>query len=321
MERLSKVILTGDAQSVTLNVGSPRPRDTYILSNITGLGSPPIDVHMTSLPTGGAVYSGNRIGSRDIIMTIQLYPDYDSNKSPLTLREEFLFTTSSTVKATRLEFVILDEDETKTRHLYVEGHLVSVESNVYSNRPEIVVTFRCPQATFKDTWQHEFWITNNQQAINVNGGWWIVYDHYYSGTVPVGFEMHIQKRLSDSYKFLAMPKLDGGKSSREYVQSNQDIFRSNNKGGRGFKLTSLDDVIPNKTAPIFINTVPNNVNAYAVVNLKVQPLYHKIVDQYGGWPVVYPGNNILLFGGTQRNSIVLDPNEVKFTYTREFLSI
>ena len=112
------------------------------IREITGLD--PVKAAVNTSPFGsvdGVAYTGSRVESRNIVLTIHPNPDW-STWSYEGLRK-LLYSYFMPKQSVRLVFYSDDLDT-----VFIDGIVESVEVNPFSNDPEIVVSVICPDPYF-----------------------------------------------------------------------------------------------------------------------------------------------------------------------------
>lgn len=122
--------------------GSGPDTDPIQIRNITGLE--PVKANVNTTPLGsvdGETYNGSSVGKRNIVITFGLNPDW-VDQSIATLRQ-FLYAYLMPKQSVKLRFF---SDILTTCD--IDGYVESIEPNIFSKDPEIVVSIINPLPYF-----------------------------------------------------------------------------------------------------------------------------------------------------------------------------
>jgi Phage tail protein RIFT-related domain len=158
--------------------------DPIHIRDIQGLGPVKAEIATTPFATSdGELFQGSSVGKRNIVMTMGFNPDWDGDQTVSNLRQ-------------RLYGYLLPKALTKLRFFTenlpvvdIEGYVESLEPNIFAQDPEIQCSVICPRPDFIDP-----------DAVIVNG---VVDDGTienvidYIGTVPTGFELRVQRTVTN----------------------------------------------------------------------------------------------------------------------------
>lgn len=160
--------------------------DPIQITNIDGLG--PVPAAVSSTPFGsidGEVFNGAVVGKRVIAISYRFNPDYAGEQSVATLRQA-LYAYFMPKNHVTLRFI-----NSHMADCQIEGVVESMEPNIFSPEPEIVVTIVCVYPYFTD-----LAVTSvSGSAIAIDGTDVTTID--YAGTVPSGFVIRIEKDASN----------------------------------------------------------------------------------------------------------------------------
>lgn len=150
--------------------------DTVQLQDIQGLG--PVKATINTTPFGsvdGELYNGSSIGSRNIVMTFGLNPQWNLGEDMATLRATLYdyFMSKAWVRLTLTSTHMPD--------VQIDGYVESFEPNMFSKDPEIQVSIICPQPNFIATAPTVVGDTVKATSADTP----LVID--YEGSLPVGF--------------------------------------------------------------------------------------------------------------------------------------
>ena len=127
-------------ESIYLELENPYETGLAI-TNITGLGPAKANINVTDLATSdGANYNSARVGTRNIVFTIRLLEDPETQLIETTrLRSYKFFPVKKTVTLTF---------ETDHRIAQIQGYVESNEPDIFSKEEQIQVSIVCPSPYF-----------------------------------------------------------------------------------------------------------------------------------------------------------------------------
>ena len=109
----------------------------YIVTDVSGLLRPASDIH-TSTGTGdGELFSSARIQKRNIVITLRLMGDIETNRQ--RLYRVFPAKTACTVFY-----------KNKNRNVRIEGYVEVIEGSIFTEREEIQISIICPKPYFEN---------------------------------------------------------------------------------------------------------------------------------------------------------------------------
>ena len=108
----------------------------YIVTDVSGLLRPATDIH-TSTGTGdGEIFSSARIQKRNIVITLRLMGDIETNRQQLY--RIFPPKTACTVFY-----------KNKNRNVQIEGYVEVIDGSIFTEREEIQISIICPKPYFE----------------------------------------------------------------------------------------------------------------------------------------------------------------------------
>ena len=177
-------VFSSSPDAPELPLGGFMPNDDPVqIKDITGLGPVKADIASTPFATGrGELYQGSSTGKRNIVFTLMLNPDW-IDQTMATLRH-LLYRYLMTGAWVKLRFYTQEIPPVD-----IEGYVESFEPNMFSQDPEIQVSVLCHKPDFIDA---------NTTVINgvVDDGT-TEQEFLYTGTVPTGFELRIDRTLDN----------------------------------------------------------------------------------------------------------------------------
>lgn len=169
-------------KSLALPILGITPKDSLLIRKVTGLSPPDIDLFIGDYSRDGGTYQGRRVGSRNVVMTIDLNPNPALGESISGLRD-LLYKTfvDPLVNADYLELV-LRSDDGRVRNLF--GYTEKFETEVFDSETLAQISMICPDPYIRDLTP----IT----LVNPTGTW-VSVPFTYGGTAETGFiaEIHI----------------------------------------------------------------------------------------------------------------------------------
>lgn len=154
--------------------------DSLLIRKVTGLNPPDIDLFIGEYARDGGSYGGRRVGSRNVVMTIDLNPNPALDETVSGLRD-LLYKTfvDPLVNADYIELV-LREDDGRVRNLY--GYTEKFETEVFDIETIAQISMICPDPYIRDL--NETTLTNPTDT-------WVSVPFTYEGTAEAGFKADI----------------------------------------------------------------------------------------------------------------------------------
>jgi hypothetical protein len=154
--------------------------DSLLIRKVTGLNPPDIDLFIGEYARDGGTYQGRRVGTRNVVMTIDLNPNPALGETISGLRE-LLYKTfvDPLVNADHIELV-LHEDDGRVRNLY--GYTEKFETEIFDIETLAQISMICPDPYIRDL--EETVLTNPS-------GTWVSVPFTYTGTAEAGFVAQI----------------------------------------------------------------------------------------------------------------------------------
>lgn len=117
-----------------------RPSDSYHLKSVDGLGPPDIDVVVANHQ-----YAGRTTQSREVVMRIELNPNFALGETASSLREALYGLLVANIfqqlsaQSSKIELLLDD-----TPVVYTEGYIKKFEIVPFTKDQEVQITFSCP---------------------------------------------------------------------------------------------------------------------------------------------------------------------------------
>lgn len=244
-----------------LPLGGFGPNDDPIqVRNIEGLGPVKASIRTTPFATGrGELYQGGNTGTRNIVLTLGLNPDFVEYPSMAMLRQ-ILYRYLLPEQKTKLRFY---SDEIPT--VEIEGYVESFEPNMFSEDPEVVISIICPDPDFVS----EATIITGTVIEFLEGS-----EFEYVGTIPTGFELKVEaSEAKPSFNGLLMLNLQHPGLSEE------NFF--------------VEPVLIDATQYFSLSTAkPKRVRTIPTAGGDIVNLMSNVADS-SVWPKILPGQNAI----------------------------
>ncbi len=127
-------------QTINLPLYDATLRDPYRLANVDGLGPPEVDVQITNALYTGGKYHGRRPQNREIVMLIDLNPDFSVNQTPADLRSAFYKSIAPASSTGGIQVQIMNEGAVIA---FTNGYVKKVEINPFAKNPQVQLTIAC----------------------------------------------------------------------------------------------------------------------------------------------------------------------------------
>lgn len=173
-------VFSAQDDAPALPLGGFGPNDDAIqVRNIDGLGPVKADITTTPFATGrGALFQGSTVGTRNIVLTLGLNPDFVTYPSMHELRR-ILYRYLLPGAWTKLRFYTNEIPPVE-----IEGYVESFEPNMFSEDPEVQVSIICPNPDFIDPTPN---VLNGTVTEFADDG----VEFEYIGSVPAGLELQV----------------------------------------------------------------------------------------------------------------------------------
>lgn len=169
-------------KSLALPILGVTPKDSLLVRKVTGLNPPDIDLFIGEYSRDGGTYQGRRVGSRNVVMTIDLNPNPALGETISGLRD-LLYKTfvDPLVDADYLELILRDDDS-RVRNLY--GYVEKFETEVFEVETLVQISVVCPDPYIRDL---------SETVLFNESGTWVAVPFAYTGTAETGFvaDIHI----------------------------------------------------------------------------------------------------------------------------------
>lgn len=130
-------------ESLRMELSHPE-KSGMIIKGVTGIGGTQADINMTDMATSdGGWFNSARVGSRNIVLSIALYPMPTIEDTRRILHRYFPIK-----KTCRLTF------ETDTRTTYIDGYVETNEVEIFSEEESVSVSIICPEPYFQNVTEY-----------------------------------------------------------------------------------------------------------------------------------------------------------------------
>lgn len=156
------------------------PKDSLLIRKITGLGPPDRDLFIGDYSRDGGIYQGNRVGSRNVVITMDLNPNPALGETVSSLRESLYkafndpWSTADHVK------INLYDDLGRVR--YLVGYTEKFEPSLFEVDTMCQISLICPDPFIRD----------NTETVLLDSQGWTTVPFEYKGTARSGFYAEIK---------------------------------------------------------------------------------------------------------------------------------
>ena len=165
--------------SFALPVLGVTPKDSLLVRQITGLNPPDLNLFIGDYSRDGGIYQGRRVGTRNIVLTMDLNPNPALGETISSLRENlYKAFVDPLVEADYLK-IGLNLDDGRT--LYLVGYTEKFETEIFSVDTLAQISIICPDPYIR---------AENPEILTHPSGW-ITVPFHYQGTAETGFETEI----------------------------------------------------------------------------------------------------------------------------------
>lgn len=170
----------GGEQNLELPIVGLKPKDGLLVRRITGLDPSDVDLFMGAHAKHGSSYQGRRARERNIVMTIDLNPDYSLGQTVASLREQLYKVFLDPYEDS--DYVPMHFHISDGRILTTYGYTEKLESELFGSETEMQVSMLCPDPFLRSVQE-----TDHTNSV----GLWLNLPFIYEGTAPTGFFLDI----------------------------------------------------------------------------------------------------------------------------------
>ena len=213
-------------QALALPIRNLTPKDSLLLSKVTGLNPPNVNLFIGEYSRDGGIYQGRRVESRNVVLTIDLNPNPALGETVSGLRDLLYRTFMDPQVSADYSQIILREDDGRSR--YLVGYVETFESEIFSKETTVQISMICPDPYIRDL----------QETVLSNELGWLTVPFEYAGTAEAGFEVTINVNTATPVLTLAN---NGRTMVVTYPFLPGDVVDFNtNRGSRQVTLTRSD---------------------------------------------------------------------------------
>lgn len=210
-------------QALALPILNLTPKDSLLLSKVTGLNPPNVNLFIGEYSRDGGIYQGRRVESRNVVLTIDLNPNPALGETVAGLRDLLYKTFMDPQVSADYSQLILREDDGRSR--YLVGYAETFESEIFSKETTVQISMLCPDPYIRDL----------QETVLSDEFGWLTVPFEYGGTAETGFEVTINVNT-------ATPALTLANNGRTMVVTypflpGDVVYFNTNRGSRQITLT------------------------------------------------------------------------------------
>ena len=154
------------------------PKNSLLIQKVTGLNPPDRSLFIGDYSQDGGIYQGRRVGSRNVVFTINLNPNPALGETVQTLREKlYKAFIDPQVDGDYLKLMLHDE---KNRKIYLTGYCEKFESDIFSSDTMCQISMICPDPYLRD-----------EEPTILEGTNWVNVPFTYQGSAETGFIVRI----------------------------------------------------------------------------------------------------------------------------------
>jgi hypothetical protein len=155
------------------------PKNSLLIKKVTGLNPPDRSLFIGDYSQDGGLYQGRRVGSRNVVFTIDLNPNPALGETVQTLREGlYKAFIDPQVDGDYLKLLLHDD---QNRQIYLVGYCEKFETDLFSSDTLCQISMICPDPYLRD----------NQDTILTHPTGWVTVPFTYQGTAETGFNVRI----------------------------------------------------------------------------------------------------------------------------------
>lgn len=169
-----------EEEALALPIIGVTTKDSLIIRKVTGLTPSEVTLFIGENARVGGEYQGRRVGSRNVVLTIDLNPNPALGETVSGLRELlYRIFLDPSVDSDHVELVLHNEEGVR-RNLY--GYAETTESELFEEDTFFQVSLLCPDPFIYDL---------QETVLNNENGTWVTVPFTYPGTADTGFEAEI----------------------------------------------------------------------------------------------------------------------------------
>lgn len=155
------------------------PKNSLLIKKVTGLNPPDRSLFIGDYSQDGGLYQGRRVGSRNVVFTIDLNPNPALGETVQSLREAlYRAFIDPQVDGDYLKLLLHDETG---REIYLVGYCEKFETEIFEAETMCQISMICPDPYLRD----------NQDTIYALDTGWVQVPFTYEGSAETGFIVRI----------------------------------------------------------------------------------------------------------------------------------
>lgn len=238
---LTQVDVDSD-NSFTVPIVGVTPKDSLLIRQINGLSPPGLNLFIGDYAISGGSYQGRRVGTRNIVILMELNPNPALGETISSLRERlYKAFLDPLVEADYVKMVLHLDDG---RLLEAVGYAETFETDIFSVDTFVQISMICPDPYLKDT---------VPRVLATATGWTQV-PFTYTGSAETGFEAEIKVAMDTPRLILANNTVTDDVNSPLYPRGRLIVDRAfvagdlvtvnTTRGSRKIMLTPISTGVP-----------------------------------------------------------------------------
>ena len=248
------------------------PKSSLLILKVTGLNPPDRNLFIGDYSQDGGIYQGRRVGTRNVVLTIDLNPNPALGETVSGLREAlYKAFIDPQVDGDYLKLLLRDD---ANREIYLVGYCEKFETEIFDSSTLCQISMLCPDPYLRD----------NQDSLVTHPSGLADFPFEYQGSAETGFVVRI------------------------YVTATTDALTLRNNG-KTMQLEAPDDITYDIDDVVIINTIrgQRSITLTKDSDITSEPVEFNPPDGYGTGDFVFYGpgiwraQNDALSGGTTYN--------------------
>lgn len=210
------------------------PKSSLLIKKVTGLNPPDRSLFIGDYSQDGGIYQGRRVGSRNVVFTIDLNPNPALGETAASLRRKLYkaFIDPQT-DGDYLKLRLHDDEDNK---VYLVGYCEKFETEIFDSESMCQISMVCPDPYLRD----------DDDTVLLQPTGWVQVPFTYPGTAETGFVVRIYVTTQTNKITLS----NNGKTMQLVAPNNfnyevGDVIVINTiRGQRSISLTRASDLTP-----------------------------------------------------------------------------
>jgi hypothetical protein len=209
------------------------PKEPILVRSISGLNPPDVDLFIGDYARDGGLYTGRRVGKRNVVIIFDLNPNPALGQTISGLRD--LLYKAFMDPRPEADYIKLTFHDDLGRARYVVGYVEKFETDIFSSGTMVQISIICPDPYIRD----------EESTILSNSPGWVTVDPFsYPGTAETGLETEIYITslappgvlTFDVNGYLLVLEKDDG------IPIDHVVYINTNRGYRKVMMAPLDSV-------------------------------------------------------------------------------